>query len=65
MPLRHLDHAVISDLTRDRLDAKFPPVEFQFLCSYLLYPFAMMMGVELEDCRKVGKLIGNYDHNRY
>ena len=33
---------------------------FQFLCSYILFPFALVMGVEVNDCRKVAKLIGKY-----
>ncbi|KAH9524879.1 hypothetical protein Btru_028135, partial [Bulinus truncatus] len=31
---------------------------FDFLCSYLLYPFAYVMGIAPEDCGKVGALIG-------
>ena len=30
----------------------------QFLCSYILWPFALLMGVHVEDCRKVAQLIG-------
>ncbi len=28
------------------------------ICSYALFPFALVMGVELDDCRQVAKLIG-------
>ncbi|ESO12303.1 hypothetical protein HELRODRAFT_105275 [Helobdella robusta] len=34
------------------------PITFQFVLSYLLWPFALTMGVKLEDCRKVGELMG-------
>ena len=30
----------------------------QFICSYVLWPFAVVMGVNIEDCRKVAQLIG-------
>ena len=30
----------------------------QFLCSYFFWPFALIMGVPIEDCRKVSELIG-------
>jgi len=31
---------------------------FQFICSYLLWPLAAMMGVDQDDCGKVAELIG-------
>ncbi|XP_060086045.1 solute carrier family 28 member 3-like [Ylistrum balloti] len=31
---------------------------FQFLCSYIFWPIAAMMGVDLTDCRKVAEMIG-------
>ncbi|ESO12305.1 hypothetical protein HELRODRAFT_62058, partial [Helobdella robusta] len=33
-------------------------ITFQYIISYLLWPFALTMGVKVEDCRKVGELIG-------
>ena len=30
----------------------------QLICSYLLWPFAYVMGVDVSDCRKVAELIG-------
>ena len=36
-----------------------PVVSFlQLICSYVLYPFAYVMGIEKDDCHKVGELIG-------
>lgn len=31
---------------------------FQMICSYVLWPFAFLMGVDSDDCRKVAQLIG-------
>ena len=31
---------------------------FQFICSWLLRPFAFIMGVDWEDCGPVGELLG-------
>ncbi|KAJ8314278.1 hypothetical protein KUTeg_008839 [Tegillarca granosa] len=31
---------------------------FQLICSYLFWPVAFLMGVEMVDCRKVAELIG-------
>ncbi|XP_025093354.1 solute carrier family 28 member 3-like [Pomacea canaliculata] len=31
---------------------------FQFLCSYVFYPMAFLMGVDTQDCRRVAQLIG-------
>jgi pyrimidine nucleoside transport protein len=31
---------------------------FQMICSYVLWPFALVMGVDVDDCRKVAQLIG-------
>lgn len=31
---------------------------FQFICSYVFWPIAFFMGVEVEDCRKVAEMIG-------
>jgi pyrimidine nucleoside transport protein len=31
---------------------------FQLICSYVLWPFALVMGVNVDDCRKVAELIG-------
>ena len=33
-------------------------LSFQLVCSYVLWPFALVMGVNVEDCRKVAQLIG-------
>ena len=33
-------------------------IAFQYICSYVLFPFAMVMGVDIEDCRHVAELIG-------
>lgn len=41
----------------DRVGAE-RDITFQFLCSYFMWPFALLMGVRVEDCRKVGQLIG-------
>lgn len=30
----------------------------QLVCSYVLWPFAFIMGVEFVDCRRVAQLIG-------
>ena len=30
----------------------------QLVCSYVLWPFAFVMGVDVSDCRKVAELIG-------
>ena len=30
----------------------------QYICSYVLWPLAFLMGIEKEDCRKVAELIG-------
>ena len=30
----------------------------QFICSYVLYPFAFVMGADPQDCRPVGMLLG-------
>ena len=32
--------------------------DFQYICSYVLYPLALFMGVKTKDCRKVAELIG-------
>lgn len=34
-------------------------LSFQFLCSYVFYPVAFLMGVAEEDCFEVAKLIGD------
>nr|KAG5698782.1 hypothetical protein BaRGS_032201 [Batillaria attramentaria] len=31
---------------------------FEFLCSYVFYPMAFLMGVDEQDCRRVAQLIG-------
>jgi len=31
---------------------------FQFICSYVFWPLAFLMGVETADCRKVAELVG-------
>ncbi|CAL1538783.1 unnamed protein product [Lymnaea stagnalis] len=31
---------------------------FQFICSYLFWPIAFLMGVEQDDCRTVAELVG-------
>lgn len=35
-----------------------PEVNFEFLCSYIFMPLAVVMGVPWEDCGKVASLIG-------
>ncbi|XP_077867340.1 solute carrier family 28 member 3-like [Saccoglossus kowalevskii] len=35
-----------------------PELSFQFICSYVLYPVAWLMGVDPEDCHLVAELIG-------
>ena len=30
----------------------------QLICSYVLWPLALVMGVDVRDCRKVAELIG-------
>ncbi|XP_020912178.1 solute carrier family 28 member 3 isoform X2 [Exaiptasia diaphana] len=35
-----------------------PEVKFEFICSYLLRPFAFMMGVRWQDCDVVAELLG-------
>ena len=30
----------------------------QLICSYVLYPLALLMGVATDDCRRVAELIG-------
>lgn len=34
------------------------PLTFEFICSYVFWPVAWVMGVEAGDCRVVGELIG-------
>lgn len=34
------------------------PLTFQFICSYVLWPLAFVMGVSSVDCGRVGELIG-------
>ncbi|ESO12301.1 hypothetical protein HELRODRAFT_93209 [Helobdella robusta] len=34
------------------------PITFQLVISYIMLPFALVMGVKVPDCRKVGQLIG-------
>ncbi|ELU00517.1 hypothetical protein CAPTEDRAFT_181428 [Capitella teleta] len=36
----------------------YPELTFQMICSYVLWPFAFIMGVATDDCRQVAKLIG-------
>ncbi|XP_067928112.1 solute carrier family 28 member 3-like [Watersipora subatra] len=33
-------------------------ITFQYICSYVLFPFAYVMGTPLEDCKQVATLIG-------
>ncbi|XP_033761639.1 solute carrier family 28 member 3-like [Pecten maximus] len=37
---------------------EYERLTFQFLCSYIFWPIAAMMGVDLGDCRKVAEMIG-------
>ncbi|CAH1774159.1 unnamed protein product [Owenia fusiformis] len=37
----------------------YPDLSFQLICSYLFWPLALLMGVDLKDCLKVGELIGS------
>lgn len=37
---------------------KYPPLTFQLITSYLLWPFAFVMGVDPKDCRLVAQLVG-------
>ncbi|XP_013421719.1 solute carrier family 28 member 3 [Lingula anatina] len=36
----------------------YPELTFQLICSYVLWPFAFVMGTDAVDCRKVAELIG-------
>ncbi|CAH1792459.1 unnamed protein product [Owenia fusiformis] len=36
----------------------YPELTFQLICSYLLWPFAFLMGADSQDCRQVASLIG-------
>lgn len=36
----------------------YPEFSFQMICSYVLMPLAYLMGVDWDDCGKVGELIG-------
>ncbi|XP_069114634.1 solute carrier family 28 member 3-like [Argopecten irradians] len=37
---------------------EYERLTFQFLCSYIFWPIAAMMGVDVADCRKVAEMIG-------
>ena len=30
----------------------------KLICSYLMWPLALIMGVDIDDCREVAKLVG-------
>ena len=34
------------------------PYVFQLICSYVFYPLSFLMGVDSDDCLKMGELIG-------
>lgn len=36
----------------------YPELTFQLICSYVLWPFAFLMGVDQGDCGKVAELLG-------
>ncbi|XP_067946160.1 solute carrier family 28 member 3-like [Watersipora subatra] len=36
----------------------YPELTFELICSYLMYPFAFIMGTPIADCKKVATLIG-------
>ena len=36
----------------------FCPLCVQFIFSYLLFPLALFMGVNINDCRKIGMMVG-------
>ncbi|KAK7484553.1 hypothetical protein BaRGS_00024185 [Batillaria attramentaria] len=36
----------------------YPPLSFQLICSYLMWPVAFLLGVRMPDCRVVARLIG-------
>ncbi|XP_076444108.1 solute carrier family 28 member 3-like [Babylonia areolata] len=36
----------------------YPPLTFQFICSYILWPVAFLLGVPAQDCRVVARLLG-------
>ncbi|XP_021376258.1 solute carrier family 28 member 3-like [Mizuhopecten yessoensis] len=37
---------------------EYERLTFQFVCSYVFWPIAAMMGVDVADCRKVAEMIG-------
>ncbi|KAJ8301083.1 hypothetical protein KUTeg_020070 [Tegillarca granosa] len=39
-------------------EPEYESLTFQFICSYVFWPIAFFMGVEIEDCRKVAEMIG-------
>ncbi|KAL8586206.1 hypothetical protein ACOMHN_021473 [Nucella lapillus] len=36
----------------------YPPLTFQFLSSYILWPVAFLLGTPIQDCRVVARLLG-------
>ncbi|KAL5007825.1 hypothetical protein ScPMuIL_016631 [Solemya velum] len=42
----------------ERAGVMDPPLSFQLICSYVFWPLAFMLGVDYDDCGKVGELIG-------
>ncbi|KAL5006942.1 hypothetical protein ScPMuIL_015748 [Solemya velum] len=42
----------------ERVGLENPPLTFQLMCSYVFWPLAYLMGVDRQDCFKVGELIG-------
>ncbi|RUS81030.1 hypothetical protein EGW08_011196 [Elysia chlorotica] len=36
----------------------YPVLSFQYVCSYLMWPLALIMGVDLADCRPVARMLG-------
>ncbi|KAL5006943.1 hypothetical protein ScPMuIL_015749 [Solemya velum] len=42
----------------ERAGVMDPHLSFQLICSYVFWPLAFMLGVDYDDCGKVGELIG-------
>ncbi|KAK7484554.1 hypothetical protein BaRGS_00024186 [Batillaria attramentaria] len=40
------------------VEPDYPTLTFQLICSYLLYPVALFLGVRRADCKTVGRLLG-------
>ncbi|KAL5006941.1 hypothetical protein ScPMuIL_015747 [Solemya velum] len=42
----------------ERVGLENPPLTFEVICSYVFWPLAFIMGVDRDNCLKVGELIG-------